>query len=102
MTPDFVPETFEHTMGCTAADLLRALPLAFPGGVLQTEPTANRARVDFPDGQLQLAWLDLPARKIALLEIPRLQVIFRYARLPPDRRREVQRRFDLTTQRGGG
>jgi hypothetical protein len=37
-----------------------------------------------------------------LLEIARLQVHCPYAGMSTPRRREVQRRFDLATQRGGG
>jgi hypothetical protein len=51
---------------------------------------------------LRLVWQPLAARRIALLEIPRLQVRFQYAGLSAERRHEVQRRFDLATQRGGG
>lgn len=100
MTPAVVPEEFEHIMGCTVADLLRALPVALPGAEVDT--TAPVIRCMLPDGALRLAWHALPARRIALLEIPRLQVRFQYTGLSAERRHEVQRRFDLATQRGGG
>ena len=102
MTPEFVPEEFEQTMGCTVADLLRALPAALPGADIETDFAANQVRGVFPDGMLRLVWQPLAARRIALLEVPRLQVRFQYSRLSADRRHEVQRRFDLATQRGGG
>lgn len=102
MTPEIVPEEFEQVMGCTVADLLRALPVALPGASIDTNTSAGVIDSTFPDGTLRLAWLPLPARRIALLEIPRLQVRFQYAGMSPARRREVQRRFDLATQRGGG
>ena len=41
-------------------------------------------------------------RRIALLQIPQLRVSFRYVGFDADRRRDIQRRFDLATQRGGG
>lgn len=100
MTPAFVPENFEQIMGCTVADLLRALPLALPGA--EADTAAALIRCVFPDGELRLAWHALPARRISLLEIPRLQVRFEYSGLSAESRHEVQRRFDLATQRGGG
>ena len=45
MTPEFVPEEFEQPMGCTVADLLRALPAALPG---RTCGTVQLAREDGP------------------------------------------------------
>lgn len=102
MTPEFVPEAFEQVMGCTVADLLRALPVALPGADIDTDAAAGVIRGAFADGTLRLAWQALPARRIALLDIPRLQVRFEYTGLSAERRREVQRRFDLATQRGGG
>lgn len=102
MTPEVVPESFEQVMGCTVADLLRALPVALPGADIDTDVAAGVIRGVFADGTLRLAWQPLPARRIALLEIPRLQVRFEYTGLSAERRREVQRRFDLATQRGGG
>lgn len=102
MTPDVVAEEFEQVMGCTAADLLRALPGAFPTASGRSDPASDEVQVMFPDGMLRLAWQALPARRIALLEIPRLQVHFFYSGLSAERRHEVQRRFDLATQRGGG
>ena len=72
MTPEFVPEEFEQTMGCTVADLLRALPAALPGADIETDSASNEVRGVFPDGMLRLVWQPLAARRIALLEIPRL------------------------------
>ena len=89
-------------MGCTAEDLLRSLPMAFPGADVNTDASAAVVRVSLPDGHLEITWLPLPARKIALLEIPRLRVRFVSVGLTPERRHAVQRRFDLATQRGGG
>ena len=54
------------------------------------------------DGTLTLRWRELSAHRIALPELPRLELKFEYAELTATRRHEVQRRFDLATQRGGG
>ena len=102
MTPEVVPEQFEQVMGCTEADLLRALPMALPGASIDTDSRSGVVNGTFGDGHLRLSWQTLPPRRIALLEIPRLQVRFEYAGMSSQRRREVQRRFDLATQRGGG
>ena len=102
MTPDLVPSEFEQTMGFTLADLLRCLPAALPGADIDADVAAGVVRAAFSDGSLQMTMRSLPARRIDLLEIPCLQVRFEYTGLEPRRRHEVQRRFDLATQRGGG
>lgn len=65
-------------------------------------PVAGIVHAVFSDGALLLTWHSLPDRRIALLAVPRLQVQFAYTGMAPERRYEVQRRFDLATQRGGG
>jgi|CXWL01.1.fsa_nt_gi hypothetical protein len=99
---DSVDIEFERTMGCTAAELLAWLPAALPGAAVTANTSACRAEAVFADGTLTLAWRTLPPRRIALLAIPCLHVRFSYAGLSPQRRCEVQRRFDLATLRGGG
>lgn len=102
MTPEVVPAAFERLMGCTEEELLRALPAALPGARIQVGATSTDITANFSDGSLALAWQKAPEFHIGLLRIPRLQVRFEYVGLTPDRRRLVQRRFDLATQRGGG
>ena len=102
VTPQTVPIEFEQTMGCTVADLLRWLPVALPGAEVDAATTLQRARATFVDGTLELNWRPLPSRRLALLEVPCLQVRFTYAGMTAQRRHEVQRRLDLATQRGGG
>lgn len=102
MTPDFVPESFERVMGCTAADLLSWLPRALPSAELTVDAVGSTCRALLADGTLQLTWTLLPATRIAMLEIPRLNVRFVYAGLSPTQRYQVQKRFDMVTHRGGG
>lgn len=102
MTPEHVAAEFEQTMGCTSADLLRSLPLALQGGRLEVSEAEGWALAAFSDGSLRLHWSRMADRRIALLAIPRLQVRFEYSGLTAERRHEVQHRFDLATQRGGG
>jgi hypothetical protein len=102
VTPENVPEAFVQVMGCTVGDLMRWLPVALPGAAVACDAAAGRVDAAFGDGTLTLRWRELSVRRIALLELPRLEVKFEYAGLSPPRRYEVQRRFDLATQRGGG
>ena len=102
MTPVDVPETFERVMGREARELLAWLPVALPNAEVSVEHPAQRAIAHRPQGSLTLAWEALAPRRIALLQTPQLRVTFRYGGFHEDRRREIQRRFDLPTQRGGG
>ncbi len=102
MTPQYVPERFERVMGCTARELTSWFPVALPLAELKVEPSAHQVQARFPDGVLTITWQPLALRRIALLEIPQLGVTFQYVGLGDERRREIQRRFDLATQRGGG
>ena len=102
MTPSFVPEKFEHVMGCTSADLLSWLPGALPKAALTVDADHTNCTAILPDGILKMRWSPLPDARIALLTIPRLGVFFEYTGLTDERRYTVQKRFDLGTQRGGG
>ena len=102
MTPVDVQETFERVMGCEVRELLAWLPVALPNAEVSVEHAGRRAIAHWPQGSLTLAWEALAPRRIALLQIPQLRVTFRYDGFDQDRRREIQRRFDLATQRGGG
>lgn len=102
MTPESVPAAFERLMGCTEEDLLRALPSALPEARIEVGAAGTDLTATFSDGTLALAWRKASEFRIGLLRIPRLEVRFEYVGLTPDRRRLVQRRFDLATQRGGG
>ncbi len=96
----FYPERFEREMGCTLADWLRWLPGGSGGHpLLQGE---GHARVDLPDGRLELTWQVLPPRRIGLATLPRLHVTFDFNTLPEPARHAFMRYFDLYTQRGGG
>jgi hypothetical protein len=102
MTPSFVPQAFDRVMGCTPADLMAWLPGALPAAVLTVDASLACCSATWPDGVLNLCWSVLPDARIALLTIPRLHVGFAYSGLTDARRHQVQRRFDLGTQRGGG
>lgn len=99
MSPDPL-ERFERTMGCTAAELIGWLPRSLPGAELTIG--SSDARAVFEHGSLSLTWEQGPPRRIALLEIPSLQVEFVFEGMPAQQRRAVLRHFDLATHRGGG
>jgi hypothetical protein len=62
----------------------------------------QRHGATWASGSLELRWTTLPPRRIALLEIPQLQVHFTYHGLDDGARYRVQKCFDLQTHRGGG
>lgn len=102
MTPSHVPEQFDRTMGCTAAELLSWLPRALPDAQLAVDETLGRCVASWPEGSLRLQWSPLPDRCIALLRIPQLQVHFAFVGLDGAARYARQKFFDLHTHRGGG
>jgi hypothetical protein len=102
MTPLHVPETFERVMGCTAAELVTWLPRALPNADLSTDVPGQRNVAAWSFGSMVLHWSPLPSRRIALLEIPQLQVHFAYHGMDDATRYRVQKCFDLQTHRGGG
>jgi hypothetical protein len=53
-------------------------------------------------GTLTLDWWVLAPRRIALLNLPRLQVRYAFDGVPDDERTRFMKRFDLHLQRGGG
>ena len=93
-------ESFVREMGCTADELLAWLPGACGERPLTLKRDAAEVAIDA--GALTLAWQPLPARRIALITLPRLQVAFRFSGLDAAARQRFMRYFDLYTQRGGG
>lgn len=65
-------------------------------------PAAGRAVVAIGSGTLQLHWTVLPPRRIALLRLPRLQVVYQFDGVPDAVRTRFMKTFDLHLQRGGG
>jgi hypothetical protein len=96
-----VPEAFERDYGCTLNEWQRWLHEATPGcRVEHTGP--GSATVHLEQGQLQLRWVVLEPRRIALIVLPRLAVHFEFQDTPAAVRQAFLRSFDLHTQRGGG
>lgn len=92
---------FEREQGCTEAEWLGWLPHAVHGHEVQ-RPAPTRAVVRVGPGTLTLDWWVLAPRRIALLNLPRLQVRYAFDGVPDDERTRFMKRFDLHLQRGGG
>ena len=94
------PTSFDREYGCSEAEWLHWLPDALG------DPAAHigrgTARVSIEGGGLVLEWSALPPRRIALVQLPRLAVRFRFTDVDDARRYVFMRRFDLYLQRGGG
>lgn len=94
------PEQFERDMACTQTEWLAWLPQAV--GEYAWRIDGQTAHVQLAQGSLLLTWQVLPPRTIALLRLPRLGVRFEFTQTHAQERQQFMRRFDLTTQRGGG
>ena len=97
------PEAFEREQGFTDAEWQRCLPGAVGAHALAL-PAPGQAVITLQGGQgrLQMSWAVLPPRRIALLNMPRLAVRYRFEGVDAEARRTFMRYFDLYTQRGGG
>jgi hypothetical protein len=94
------PFEFEREMGCTADELRAWLPGASGGRAIDWH--IERAEVAIDEGRVTLQWRALPARRIALITLPRLHVRFTAQGIGEDTWQRFMRHFDLYTQRGGG
>ena len=95
---------FERKMGCTSADLLRWLPQALGELYFRTSLVVDgQPLIEVHSPLLQIFGSSKPARKIALLEIPVLEVILLFSEGWTHGECEaILNRFDLYTRRGGG
>lgn len=102
MTPLDIATDFEREYGCTTTEWLRWLPGAVRDCALH-RPADDTARADLGDtAQLTLKWAVLPPRRIALISMPRLRVVFSFSGSTAAQRQAFMRYFDLYMQRGGG
>lgn len=99
-----VPPHFEREHGSTEAEWLRALPRAAEGRAQLSLPAPGRAEFALHEGgTLRLDWSVLEPRRIALITLPRLRVVYRFDdTVDAVRRQRFLRGFDLVMQRGGG
>lgn len=94
------PPQFSRETGCSEAEWLQTLPRACAPHELRLGP--QQASVQIDAGQLHLAWQVLPPRRIALLNLPRLAVSYRFEAVDEAERLRFMRHFDLAMLRGGG
>ena len=98
---------YHRLMGCTVDELIYWLPAAsdykeftVKKEILETKVTAI---IDFPLDGIQITANNQDSRRIALLVIPVLAVVFsfdaKWDKLACD---QFMKRFDMYTQRGGG
>ncbi|GAB4204969.1 MAG: hypothetical protein Fur0019_06420 [Tibeticola sp.] len=94
------PVGFTREMAFSRDEWLRALPEAV--GLHPMSVDEGMARVRIGQGNLSLRWHAAPARRIALLALPRLMVRFEFEGLDTAARDAFMKRFDLYMHRGGG
>ena len=100
--PATYTEAFDREHGFTATQWLDGLRSAVGAHALEVAADASRARVRIAAGMLDLQWTALPPRRIALLQMPRLSVSYRFRDVTQLQRAQFMRHFDLVMQRGGG
>jgi hypothetical protein len=91
---------FEREMGCSEAELRGWLPAA--SGNRCIEWRGQGADIALDGGSVSIDWQTLAPRRIALIELPRLQVRFSARGVGEVAWQSFMRHFDLHTQRGGG
>ncbi len=91
-------------MGCTTADLLRWLPQALGELYMHTNLVIDgQTFLNAENPQLQIDGFVRSSRKIALLEIPVLELKLRFSKNWTSAGCQAAlNRFDLYTRRGGG
>ena len=93
-------ERFERDMACTEVEWLRWLPEAI--GEHHWKHQDRTVGVRIGDGALGIKWQVAEPMVIALVQMPRLTVSFRFAGVDDAARHTFMKRFDLYMQRGGG
>jgi hypothetical protein len=94
------PEQFERDVGCSEAEWIGWMPRAIGGHEWRRD--GSRITVRIADGSLDIRWEPLPERRIALLRMQRLRVMFRFDGVDATQRHRFMKPFDLSLQRGGG
>jgi hypothetical protein len=96
-----IPAFFEREQSVSEADWLRCLPGAVRDHALAL-PAPGEALVSIGSGTLQLSWTVLQPRRMALIQLPRMSIRYRFDGVAPEARQAFMRYFDLYTHRGGG
>ena len=93
---------FDREHSCTEAEWMGWLPGASGEHALAIDGAHRSATVHIDAGRLTLQWLPLAPRRIALLNLPRMAVRYRFEGVDEAARAAFMRHFDRYTQRGGG
>jgi len=96
-----IPPTFEREQSFSQAEWQRALPGAVRDHALDL-PAPGEAIVSIGAGRMHLSWTMLPPRRMGLVQLPRMQVRYRFDGVDAEARQAFMRYFDLYTRRGGG
>jgi hypothetical protein len=100
MTGDPPDDELRREMGCTREEFLRWLP-----GASRHAPIVMMGdvwRVLSEHGPVEVRIADLPARQIASITLPVLEVRFRFIGMGAEARAAFLDYFDHYTRRGGG
>jgi hypothetical protein len=90
-------------MGCSKDEFIAWLPAASHFRSFQIEAHGSAAIIDFSQDALLIEITPKESRKIALLEIPVLEVVFKFEKTwTPESIEQFMTRFKQYTQRGGG
>jgi hypothetical protein len=97
-------QKIRREMGCSSEDLIRWLPLAMGSYYPSTNLTIDGLAIYvYPEPIVEIIAVTKPPRKIALLNIPVMDISFSFSQeLTISERDELMKRFDLYTRRGGG
>jgi hypothetical protein len=97
-------QKLQREMGCSSEDLIRWLPLAMGSFYQSTNLTIDNKQVLIaPEPLVDIVALTKPPRKIALLNIPVMDISFSFGQsVTLNEMEELITRFDLYTRRGGG
>lgn len=97
-----LPPAFEREYGCTALEWARWMRETVTHGRHVDARDEGSVEVALGGGRLTIAWKSLAPRSIALIQLPRLAVSFRFEEVADIDRAAFMRRLDLHLQRGGG
>ena len=95
--------TIRLMMGCTKDEFIAWLPAASNFRSFQIDVRGFEATIHFSSDAFLIEITQKESRKIALLEVPVLEVAFRFEKTwTPESIEQFMARFKQYTQRGGG
>ncbi|NMM28013.1 MAG: hypothetical protein HHJ12_12185 [Glaciimonas sp.] len=97
-------ERIVREMGCSRSEFMRWLPGATRQAVLHSSRHGEQDlhRIVTPGGTVVITTVIMAPRRIALMTLPVLQVIFHFIDMEAPAQADFMHYFDLYTRRGGG